>query len=73
MNITELFTYTERVDNAAQSYVALKNKYLDPTDTTQSFRYLIAAEWQVNPLDLDSKVWSMKHYHRRTNNVRQGC
>ena len=61
MNITELFTYAERVDNAAQSYVALKNKYLDPKDTTQSFRYLIAAEWQVNPLDLDSKVWSMKH------------
>ena len=61
MNITELFTYAERVDNAAQSYVALKNKHLDPTDTTQSFRNFIAAEWQVNPLDLDSKVWSMKH------------
>ena len=61
MNITELFTYTERVDNAAQSFVVLKSKYLDPKDTTQSFRNHIAAEWQVDPLDLDSKVWSIKH------------
>ena len=61
MLITELFTYTERVANAAQSFLALKGEYLDPNDTTQSFRNLIATEWQVDPLDLDTKVWSMKH------------
>ena len=61
MPITKLFTYSERVTNAAQSFVELQGEYLDPNDSTQSFRNLIATEWQVDPLDLDAKVWAMKH------------
>ena len=61
MPITKLFTYSERVTNAAKSFVGLQDEYLDPSDTTQSFRNLIATEWQVDPLDLDAKVWAMKH------------
>ena len=61
MKINELFTYNERVLNAAQSFMELQDEHLDPNDTTQSFRNFIAAEWLVDPLDLDAKVWAMKH------------
>ena len=61
MKINELYTYNERVLNAAKSFVDLQDEYLDPNDTTQAFRNLIATEWQVDPLDLDAKVWAMKH------------
>ena len=54
MSITELFTYTERVERAAQSFMKLKDEYLERFGLT--FRNLIASEWKVDPLDLDEKV-----------------
>jgi hypothetical protein len=59
LDSTNLAGYSERVFQAAKSYIKLKDKYLDPNDTTQNFRNLIAEEWEVNPLDLDSKVWEI--------------
>ena len=59
MPITELFTYTERVENAAQSFMKLKDKYLERFGLT--FRNVIASDWQVDPLDLDEKVWEIKN------------
>ena len=59
MSITELFTYAERVENAAQSFMQLKDEYLERFGLT--FRNAIASEWQVKPLDLDEKVWEIKN------------
>lgn len=59
MPITELFTYTERVENAAQSFMKLKDEYLERFGLT--FRNVIASDWQVDPLDLDEKVWEIKN------------
>ena len=59
MPITELFTYTERVENAAQSFMKLKDKYLERFGL--AFRNVIASDWQVDPLDLDEKVWEIKN------------
>ena len=59
MSIAELFTYTERVENAAQSFMQLKDEYLERFGLT--FRNAIASEWQVEPLDLDEKVWEIKN------------
>ena len=59
MKIDELFTYNERVTNAAQSFLKLKDEYLERFGLT--FRNLIAAEWQIDPLDLDAKVWAIKN------------
>ena len=59
MTITELFTYTERVERAAQSFMKLKDEYLERFGLT--FRDLIASEWQVEPLDLDEKVWEINN------------
>ena len=59
MKITELFTYAERVENAAQSFMKLKDEYLERFGLT--FRNAIASDWQVNPLDLDEKVWEIKN------------
>jgi len=59
MPITELFTYTERIENAAQSFMKLKDEYLERFGLT--FRNAIASEWQVDPLDLDVKVWEIKN------------
>lgn len=65
MTNTDLFTYSERVENAAQSFMKLKDEYLDPKDLSCSFRNLIAKEWQVKPLDLDVRVWEINN---QTNN-----
>ena len=62
MTITELFTYAERVENAAQSFMKLKDEYLERFGLT--FRNLIASEWQVEPLDLDEKVWEINNQTR---------
>jgi len=62
MSITELFTYAERVENAAQSFMQLKDEYLERFGLT--FRNAIASEWQVEPLDLDEKVWEIKNQTR---------
>ena len=59
MTITELFTYTERVERASQSFMKLKAEYLERFGLT--FRNLIASEWQVDPLDLDEKVWEINN------------
>ena len=59
MSITELFTYAERVENAAQSFMKLKDEYLERFGIT--FRNTIASDWQVDPLDLDEKVWELKN------------
>ena len=58
MSITEVFTYQERVDRAAASFLKLKAKYLERFGLT--FRNAIADDWQVNPLDLDAKVWEIQ-------------
>ena len=62
MSITELFTYAERVENAAQSFMQLKDEYLERFGLT--FRNAIASEWQVEPLDLDEKVWEINNQTR---------
>lgn len=59
MPITELFTYTQRVANAAYCFVNLMDEYHDPKDL--SFRNFIAKSWQVEPLDLDVKVWEINN------------
>ena len=64
MTYTELFTYTERVAHAAQSFVTLAPEYLDPKDLTCSFRNEIAEHYQVEPLDLDVKVWEINNQTR---------
>ena len=60
MQLTEsnaVFTYQERVARAAQSFMKLKPKYLEKMGIT--FRNAIASDWQVDPLDLDEKVWEL--------------
>jgi len=54
-----VFTYSERVSRAAQSFMNLKDEYLQRFGTT--FRNAIASDWQVDPLDLDSKVWEINN------------
>ena len=61
MTYTELFTYTERVAHAAQSFVTLAPEYLDPNDQTMSFTKFIATEWQVEPSDLTVAVWEINN------------
>jgi len=63
MSITELFTYTERVENAAQAFMKLKEEYFERSGLT--FRNLIASEWQVEPLDLDEKVWDINNTYAK--------
>jgi len=64
MSITELFTYTERVENAAQAFMKLKEEYL-ALSTAWDLRNLIASEWQVEPLDLDEKVWDINNTYAK--------
>ena len=61
MPITELFTYTERVANATQCFIALADEHLDPKDQTMSFTKFIATEWQVEPSDLTVAVWAINN------------
>ena len=61
MPITELFTYTERVANAARCFIALADEYLDPYDQTMSFTRFIATEYQVEPDDLTVAVWEINN------------
>ena len=55
----EVFTYSERVQRAAQSFMSLKDEYLQRFGTT--LRDFITSDWQVDPLDLDSKVWEINN------------
>jgi len=62
MTLTEsnaAFTYAERVERAAQSFMKHKAKYHERFRTT--FRDAIASDWQVDPLDLDAKVWQINN------------
>ena len=61
MPITELFTYTQRLVNATQCFIALADEYLDPKDQTMSFTKFIATEWQVEPSDLTVAVWEINN------------
>lgn len=54
-----VFTYHERVARAAQAFMNLKGEYLERFGTT--FRNAIASDWQVDPLDLDEKVWELNN------------
>ena len=63
MPITEVFTYAERVENAAQSFLKLKDEYLEWFGSI-TFRNRIATEWVVNPTDLDEKVWEITQQTR---------
>ena len=54
-----VFTYAERVERSAQSFMKLKAEYLERFGLT--FRNAIASEWQVDPLDLDAKVWALNN------------
>ena len=54
-----VFTYQERVENAAKAFMNLKDEYLERFGTT--FRNAIANDWQVDPLDLDEKVWELNN------------
>ena len=62
MQLTEsnaVFNYQERVARAAQAFMTLKDEYLERFGTT--FRDAIASDWQVDPLDLDEKVWELNN------------
>jgi hypothetical protein len=62
MTLTEsnaVFTYAERLERAAQSFMKLKAEYLERFGTT--FRNAIASDWQVDPLDLDAAVWQLNN------------
>lgn len=61
MSITKLFTYTERVERACQSFMKLENEYHDPYDKTQWFTNFIASEWQVDHEDLIVNLWEIKN------------
>jgi len=54
-----VFTYQERVTRAAQSFMNLKDEYLQRFGTT--FRNAIASDWQVDPLELDAAVWQLNN------------
>ena len=57
MAISKLFTYQERLNNAAQTFIKLQAKYLEPMGP--DFSKIIAQDWEVNYLDLDAKVWEI--------------
>jgi len=62
MTLTEsnaVFTYAERLERAAQSFMNLKAEYLERFGLT--FRNAIASDWQVDPLDLDAAVWQLNN------------
>jgi hypothetical protein len=62
MTLTEsnaVFTYAERLERAAQSFMKLKAEYLERFGLT--FRNAIASDWQVDPLDLDAAVWQLNN------------
>ena len=61
MSIAEVFTYTERVANAAQSFLKLTPFIIRNRLNRAECRDFVAAEWQVEPLDLDEKVWEIKN------------
>jgi len=62
MTLTEsnaVFTYAERLERAAQSFMNLKAEYLERFGLT--FRNAIANDWQVDPLELDAAVWQLNN------------
>ena len=59
MAISKLFTYQERLNNAAQTFIKLQAKYLEIMGP--DFSKIIAQDWEVNYLDLDAKVWEINN------------
>ena len=57
--INSLFTYSERVHNACQSFLKLKDKYIERYG--QTLGDFIATEWQVERLDMDERLWELKN------------
>ncbi len=60
-----LFTYSERVDNACQSFLNLKDKYIERYGQTASIIArlgdFIASDLQVKRLDMDERLWELKN------------
>jgi hypothetical protein len=65
-----LFTYSERVDNACQSFLKLKDKYIFTKDCYERYGRqalqetlgdFIARDWQVERLDMDERLWELKN------------
>ena len=57
-----LFTYSERVHNACQSFLKLKDKYIERNGQIPiSLGDFIAREWQVERLDIDERLWELKN------------
>jgi hypothetical protein len=57
MAISKLFTYQERLNNAAQTFIKLQEAYLEIMGP--DFSKIIAKDWEVAYLDLDAKVWEI--------------
>lgn len=58
-----LFTYSERVDNACQSFLKLKEEYI--TRMGQTLGDFIARDWQVERLDMDTRLWELKNKDKK--------
>jgi len=54
-----VFTYAERVERAAQSFMKLKAEYIERFG--QTLGDFIASDWQVERLDMDEKVWDLNN------------
>ncbi len=64
--LTETFTYQERVDRACQSFMRLKEEYLERYGETLSD--FIARDWQVERLDMDERLWELNNKNKKTLN-----
>ena len=53
-----LFSYSERVQASAESFLRLKDKF--SSIGALELGTDIASEWQVERLDMDEKVWDLK-------------
>ena len=53
------FTYAERVERAAQSFMKLKAEYLERFG--QTLGDFIASDWQIERLDMDEAVWKLNN------------
>ena len=65
-NLTEtnaLFSYSERVQASAESFLMLKDKF--SSIGALELGTDIAFEWQVKRLDMDEKVWDLKREKKK--------
>ena len=66
MTYTELFTYTERVNQASETFMTLVPKYLN--DPTFSLLDFIAIEYEIEPSDLIVAIWEINNQDIGVNN-----